>query len=164
MKWEEEDIIESLIDDYCKHQKNYEIYSQLDNEVDANWESAICDYIFTKLQAITDATPTELADRLQDRMDGVIEFDPECPPKIEVGSKWYTAQDILYCDKDDLYFDIEEDMHWLEVDSKGDVYIVKGTLMVYMGVMDDAGGWPCFMIHNEEMDFAGDPFKIKPAK
>ncbi len=97
-------------------------------------------------------------------MDGVIEFDPECPPKIEVGSKWYTAQDILYCDKDDLYFDIEEDMHWLEVDSKGDVYIVKGTLMVYMGVMDDAGGWPCFMIHNEEMDFAGDPFKIKPAK
>ena len=164
MKWEEEDIIESLRNDYVLHYKNRQHYLANDNEFDANWEGAVCDYIFDKLKEITGGSDTDVADKLDEKIEGVIEFDPNDIPRITVGSKWYAAQDILYCPIDDLFFDLKGDEDWLEIDSKGDVYIVKGTLMIYRGIQSGAADWPIFEIDGEEFDFAGDPFKIKPAK
>lgn len=164
MKWEEEDIIESLQNDYVLHYKNHQHYLSNDNQVDADWEGAVCDYIFDKLKEITGGSDTDVADKLDEKIEGIIEFDPNDIPPITVGSKWYAAQDICYCHKDDLYFDIEGDEDWLEIGDDGFVYIDKGTLMVYKGIQPGAGGWPEFEVHGEDFEFAGDPFKIKPAK
>lgn len=170
MKWEKEDIVEYLIQDYCTHFKNYHHFQENDNEVDANWESAVCDYIFDLLQKITDGSPTDVADMIDNVLEGVIVFDPQDNPdllKKYIGQSFYAAEDIYYSAYRDLYNSFDEvDINYLmdevlEMNVHDDtVYIPKGTKMTYRG--DDANGWPVFDIHGFDFDFAGDAFKLKP--
>lgn len=168
MKWEYEDIIESLQNDYVLHYKNRQHYLENDNEVDADWEGAVCDYIFDKLKEITGGTPTDVADRLQDLIDGVFEFDPQSEPPypLTIGKKYCLESDILYSDYNSFacMFD-EDDLNYLleeVVEVSGDnVYIPKGTHMIYKGCERGGSGWPTFVIHDFEFDFSGDPIKLR---
>ena len=174
MKWEYEDIIESLQNDYVLHYKNRQHYLENDNEVDADWEGAVCDYIFDKLQEITGGTPTDVADVLQDMIDGVFVFNPQDHIELlkqYIGKSFYAAQDIYYCsyfdllgsyDEEDVSIMLEEIFSVSHIDNEDMVYIPKGTKMTLISVGDPkASGWPTFEIHGEEFDFAGDPFKLK---
>lgn len=172
MKWEQEDIVEYLINDYILHYRHYHHHQDNDNEVDANWETAVCDYIFDLLQKITGATPTDVADIIDDKMEGCFLFNPQDNPYtygLQVGTKVCICQDILYSDYDSFCstFDEDEVNYLLEnvVEVSGDnVYIPKGTHMIFKGVEPGGSGWPTFTIHDFEFDFAGDPIKIKIVK
>ena len=165
MKWEFEDIVESLQNDYVIHYNNRQHYLENDNEVDADWEGAVCDYIFDKLREITGGAPTDVADALEDKIEGIFEFDPQqIPCLLTVGKKYCLKSDILYSDYDSFAASYDgDDLDYLlnevvEV-SGDDVYIPKGTHMIYKG--RESNGWPTFEIHGEEFDFAGYPFKLK---
>lgn len=172
MKWEEEDIVEYLINDYCLHFNKYHQYLSNDNEVDSSYESAQLDYIFDLLQTITGGSPTDVADKIDERLEGVFEFDPQADPELlkpYIGKSFYAAQDISYFSVNDLYGTYDEDdinillEEVLDVDPYNDIVsIVKGTKMTYIG--NDDNGWPVFDIHGFEFDFAGEPFKLKPVK
>ena len=69
MDWDQTNLIEYLVQDYIRHLKNYHLYLDENNEVDANWESAVCDYIFDFLKTVTGWGVIELADALQDAID-----------------------------------------------------------------------------------------------
>ena len=177
MKWEKEDIVEYLINDYCTHFNKYHHFQDNDDEVDANWESAVCDYIFDLLQKITEGSPTDVADMIDNVLEGVFEFDPQSDPallKPYVGRSFYAAQDIYYCsysdllstyDEDDATFLLQEVFGVDQFENEDRVYIPKGTKMTLISTgQNDASGWPVFEIHGFEFDFAGDAFKLKPCK
>lgn len=172
MKWEQEDIVEYLINDYILHYKNYHHHQDNDNEVDATYESAKCDYIFDLLKTITGGTPTDVADMIDDKMEGCLLFNPLDNPYtygLRVGTKVCVCQDILYSDYNSFcsMFD-EDDLNFLlqeAVEVAGDnVYIPKGTYMIFKGRGEDAGGWPVFELKGFDLDFGGDPIKIKVVK
>lgn len=168
MKWSYEDIVEKLENDYVTHWHNYHYYGRNDNEVDMNWESAVCDYLFDLLKCITGASPTELADILEDKIEGVFLFDPQasCQQIID-GQKVCLMQDVYYTDYDSFRCMFEEEelddllQNVVYVDGDNDVYLMKGTHMTYKGIERGAGGFPTFDVHGYEFDFAGNPFKIK---
>lgn len=173
MKWEQEDIVEYLVNDYCRHFKNREKYLRNDNQVDADWEAAVTDYIFSLLKTITQGSDNDVVTMLDEKLEGVFVFDPQDNPKfykVEVNKDYFAAQDIYYCSINDLEgtFD-EEDIDILAEEVLdinpylGEVYIPKGTRMTYLGSDPTASGWPTFSIHGFEFDFAGDPFKLKEA-
>ena len=166
MRWDHDDIVEHLLNDYCIHYNKRDKYLKNDNEVDADYEGAQCDYIFDLLVTITEGSPTDVADRIDDRLEGVFEFDPEMPV-ASINKDYYSAQDILYSDYESfrsMFSDEDADFLLKEVmyvDGDYDVYIPKGTRMTYKGPGKDAGGWPIFDIHGFELDFGGAPFKLK---
>lgn len=171
MKWEQEDIIEFLIDSYCSHYNHYHHFQRNDDEVDMAYESAICDYIFETLQTITGGTPGDVADMIDEVLEGIFLFDPQAKQTewpILPNTVVYTAQDICYSDLDSFKASLdEEDFNWLaeevfEIDYNNKlVWIPKGTKMTFKGVDNTCSGWPTFEIHGEDFDFAGDPFKLK---
>lgn len=174
-KWTVDEVIKYLKDDYCRHYRNREKFLVNDNEVDADYESAQCDYIINLLKTLTEKSLNDIAEDLDELLEGVFIFDPQ--ERVELlrqyeGKSFYAAQDILYCFSNDLsgLFD-EDDIDYLlkEVLSineyTGEVYIPKGTKMTLISVGGDTpSGWPTFEIHGEEFDFAGDAFKLKPAE
>lgn len=172
MKWEKEDIVEYLINSYCLHYNKYHDYQKNDNQVDADYESAQLDYIFDLIKTITGGSPTDVADMIDEKLEGIILFDPQDNPELlkkYIGQSFFAAQDIVYCSINDLngMYD-EEDLNILaeevlDINSYTDeVSIVKGTKMTYIANNDN--GWPIFEIHGFEFDFAGDAFKLKPIK
>ena len=174
MKWEQEDIVEYLVNDYCRHFENREKYLKNDNQVDADWEAAVTDYIFSLLKTITQGSDNDVATMLDEKLEGVFVFDPQDNPKfykVKVNKDYFAAQDIYYCSIEDLYGSFtEEEIDFLNEDEildinsySNEVYIPKGTRMTYLGSDPTASGWPTFSIHGFEFDFAGDPFKLKEA-
>lgn len=166
MKWEQEDIVEYLINNYVLHWKNYKHYQANDDEDDARYESAKLDYIFDLLHTITGGSPTDIADMIDPYLEeGMIEFNPQTSVNtLEVGTKVCVMHDIPYADYDSfcsMFDDDDLDELLNEVIDVGSdmVYIPKGTYMTYKGC--NINGWPTFEVHGFEFDFAGDPFKIK---
>ena len=179
MEWNLDEIITYLKNNYVTHYNLYHKYLTDGNEPDTNWESAVCDYIFDLLLTLTGKAPTEVADMIDDVIDKVFIFDPGDNPKnykVEIGKDYFAWQDIYYSDyKSFLYnLGLDEEIDKDEIDDMfenifgynealDEVYIPKGTRMTYKGVECDRSGRPTFYIHGEELDFAGDPFKLKPA-
>lgn len=177
MKWEQEDIVEYLVDSYCLHWKKYHEYQRNDNDVDSSYESAQLDYIFDLLKTITGGSPTDVADMIDEQLEGIITFDPQDNPELlkpYLGKSFYAAQDIYYCsysdllstyDEDDATFLLQEVFGVDQFENEDRVYIPKGTKMTLISTgQNDASGWPVFEIHGFEFDFAGDAFKLKSMK
>ena len=173
MKWEKEDIVEYLVDSYCLHWEKYHKYQRNDNDVDSSYESAQLDYIFNLLQTITGGSPTDVADMIDEQLEGIITFDPQDNPELlkhYLGKSFYAAQDIYYCSIRDLeglfdeeYIDILAEEVFDINSYTNEVSIVKGTKMTLISAgADSPSGWPTFEVHGFEFDFAGDPFKLKP--
>lgn len=172
MMWTKEDITQKLINDYCRHWNRREVFLKNDNQVDADWEMAVLDYIFDTLKDITGEPPSIVADMIDEYLEGIFTFNPAetAYPELKIGATYCLCSDVLYSDypsfvsmfgdddeaQDGIneYFEIRDD----------EVWIPKGTYMIYKGCEKDCSGWPTFEIHGEEFDFAGDPFKLKLVK
>lgn len=169
MNWDKDDIIEYLTDEYCRHWNKRQDYLVNDNQVESEYELIICEYIFNLLKTITGGSPNDVADHLNDKLEGIFEFDPRIPYGIREGKKVCLCSDVLYCDYpsfvsmfgEDTAQELLDDLFILEND---EVYIPRGTYMTYKGCDPTASGWPTFEIYGEEFDFAGDPFKVKYVK
>lgn len=89
-----------------------------------------------------------------------VKFDPEKAEKFvsKYGDKLILAQDVYYSDIDDLdYFDDPQDVGFKIIGDEA--YIPKGAELTIVDAGSDS--WPIIEFNGEELDFAGDPFKVK---
>lgn len=169
--WDKDEIIQSLRNDYISHWRRKEHFERNDNDVDREYEIAVCDYIINKLATIEEKTLNEVAEEIDDILEGVFLFDPQDNPKyypIKQGDKVCVVKDIYYNDYKSFVANegeetaaelLDEDGIFVLDEYRDEVYIPAGTYMTYKG--EDDNGWPTFEIHGEPFDFCGEAFKLK---
>lgn len=161
-----------LVNEYEAAKKRKEHYDKNDDQVDSDWEAGHMEALWSALAFVYEVSVVEMEKVYEEILHPVVEFDPgESPYKwpIVPGNKVELQTDIYYNDVEDWMLDNECGKEAILAEGflikDDEVVIPKGTIMTFKGAERDASGWPTFIIRGKvndyELDFAGDPFKIK---
>jgi len=172
-----EEIRTKLVQDYRQLWINKHRFELNDDEVDMEDCNSKLGYIVELLMFITGWSREAVGESLASHINYQIILDPQDNPKEWDLNKFdyvEAVENIPYCSVDDFPFDDGQDDYSLEREGfiidhnpgneKEDwVYIPAGTIMRFDGA--DCNGWPEFTLrmkfNNIQLDFAGDPFKVK---
>ena len=168
-----------LFNEFELAKKNREHYLANDDEVDADYEAAKMDTLWDALAFVHEVSTHEMEEVYNQHKNPVYDFDPQSKYNefpIIVGQIVELTEDVLYSPLTDaiLNFDktkeelIEEGFKVVPDGKDNNLYIPKGTVMTFTECDAVHGGWPTFKLRMKykdyEVDFAGEPFKIKIVK
>ena len=171
-----EEVRTKLVQDYRQLWINKHRFELNDDEVDMEDCNSKMGYIVELLMFITGWSREAVGESLASHINYQITFDPQGDPKKWDLNKFdyvEAVENIPYCPVDDFPFDDGTDDYSLERDGfildsdpeSGEmmVWIPAGTIMRFDG--PDCNGWAEFTLrmklHDIQLDFAGDPFKVK---
>ena len=162
-----------LFNEYKVYSHRKEHFDRNDNEIDSTYESGRMDVVWSTLCFIYQVDSKEMEKIYEEHFNPCFVFDPSAGYENEdvllKGRFVELLEDVNYCPLEDAILDWEESEESLLDDGfkieDGDVIIPKGTIMKYMGTGTTPGSWPEFKLRMKytdyDVDFAGDPFKIK---
>ena len=168
------EIRTKLVQDYRRIWINKHRYELNDDEVDVEDCNSKLGYIVDMLMFITGWSREAVGESLASHLNYQIKFDPQMEPEKWDLNKFdfvETVDDIYYNDLATILEDwettedqLKRDGFKIEDNGKGYwVLIPAGTIMRFDG--PDCNCWPTFTLRmrtqDYELDFAGDPFKVK---
>ena len=171
-----EEVKTKLVQDYRQLWINKHRFELNDDEVDVEDCNSKLGYIVELLMFITGWSREAVWESLASHINYHITFDPQDDPKKWDLNKFdyvEVVENIPYCSVDDFPFNDGTNKYSLEKegfiigrnpeDNDDCVWIPAGTIMRFDGA--DCNGWPVFTLrmkfHDIELDFAGNPFKLK---